>query len=105
MIQRIDGEWKDTEEIIKLQNCFKRHNWSNLVYKYNGKLLHPKINANYYTIQVAAKKDKKSADKFMKEMQGNEFDAYIQEYYKEKSKELWYACHHGSESLRSDIFS
>ena len=47
MIQRIDGEWKDTEEIIKLQNCFKRHNWSNLVYKHNGKLLHPKINANY----------------------------------------------------------
>ena len=56
----------------------------------------PKINANYYTIQVAAKKDKKSAEKFMKEMQGNGFDAYIQEYYKEKSKELWYRIRVGS---------
>ena len=56
----------------------------------------PKINANYYTIQVAAKKDRESAEKFMKEMQGNGFGAYIQEYYKEKSKELWYRIRVGS---------
>ena len=56
----------------------------------------PKINANYYTIQVAAKKDRKSAEKFMKKMQGNGFGAYIQEYYKEKSKELWYRIRVGS---------
>ena len=56
----------------------------------------PKINTNYYTIQVAAKKDRKSAEKFMKEMQGNGFGAYIQEYYKEKSKELWYRIRVGS---------
>ena len=56
----------------------------------------PKKNADYYTIQVAAKKDKKSAEKFMKEMQGNGFGAYIQEYYKEKSKELWYRIRVGS---------
>ena len=56
----------------------------------------PTKNANYYTIQVAAKKDKKSAEKFMKEMQGNGFGAYIQEYYKEKSKELWYRIRVGS---------
>ena len=56
----------------------------------------PTKNANYYTIQVAAKKDKKSAEKFMKEMQGNGFGAYIQESYKEKSKELWYRIRVGS---------
>ncbi len=56
----------------------------------------PTKNANYYTIQVAAKKDRKSAEKFMKEMQGNGFGAYIQEYYKEKSKELWYRIRVGS---------
>ena len=56
----------------------------------------PTKNANYYTIQVAAKKDKKSAEKFMKEMQGNGFGAYIQESYKEDSKELWYRIRVGS---------
>ena len=56
----------------------------------------PKINANYYTIQVAAKKDKISAEKFMKEMQGNGFGAYIREYYKEISNELWYRIRVGS---------
>ena len=56
----------------------------------------PTKNANYYTIQVASKKDKQSAEKFMKEMQGNGFGAYIQEYYKEKSKELWYRIRVGS---------
>jgi hypothetical protein len=59
-------------------------------------LISPKKNANYYTIQVAAKKDKKSAEKFMKEMQGNGFGAYIQEYYKEISNELWYRIRVGS---------
>ena len=60
------------------------------------KSISPRNNENYYTIQVAAKKDKKSAEKFMKEMQGNGFGAYIQEYYKEKSKELWYRIRVGS---------
>ena len=50
----------------------------------------PTKNTNYSTLQVAAKKDKMSAEIFMKELQGNGFGAYIQEYYKEKSKELWY---------------
>ena len=56
----------------------------------------PTKNANYYTIQVASKKDKQSAEKFMKEMQGNGFGAYIQEYYKEISNELWYRIRVGS---------
>ena len=45
---------------------------------------------------MAAKKDKKSAEKFMKEMQINGFGAYIQESYKEDSKELWYRIRVGS---------
>lgn len=56
----------------------------------------PQKESNYYTIQVAAKKDEKSAEKFMKEMQGNGFGAYIQQYYKEKSNELWYRIRVGS---------
>ena len=60
------------------------------------KSISPKNNENYYTIQVAAKKDKKSAEKFMKEMQINGFGAYIQESYKEDSKELWYRIRVGS---------
>ena len=56
----------------------------------------PTKNANYYTIQVASKKDKQSAEKFMKEMQGNGFGAYIREYYKEISNELWYRIRVGS---------
>ena len=56
----------------------------------------PTKNENYYTIQVASKKDKQSAEKFMKEMQGNGFGAYIQEYYKEISNELWYRIRVGS---------
>jgi hypothetical protein len=56
----------------------------------------PTKESNYYTIQVAAKKDEKSAEKFMKEMQGNGFDVYIHRYYKEKSNELWYRIRVGS---------
>ena len=60
------------------------------------KSISPRNNENYYTIQVAAKRDKKGAEKFMKEMQGNGFGAYIQEYYKEISNELWYRIRVGS---------
>ena len=60
------------------------------------KSISPRNNENYYTIQVAAKKDKKSAEKFMKEMQGNGFGAYIQESINEDSKELWYRIRVGS---------
>ena len=60
------------------------------------KSISPRNNENYYTIQVAAKRDKKGAEKIMKEMQGNGFGAYIQESYKEDSKELWYRIRVGS---------
>ena len=60
------------------------------------KSISPKNNENYYTVQVAAKKNLKSAEIFMKEMQGNGFGAYIQESYKENSKELWYRIRVGS---------
>ena len=48
MLNRIDGNWEDTEEIIQLQNVFKNHNWKNLRYKDTGQRLHGDIfNANY----------------------------------------------------------
>ena len=40
MLNRIDGNWEDTEEIIQLQNVFKNHNWKNLRYKDTGQRLH-----------------------------------------------------------------
>ncbi|MDP6685282.1 MAG: SPOR domain-containing protein [Candidatus Marinimicrobia bacterium] len=64
--------------------------------KHESPVYTPPKESNYYTIQVAAKKDKKSAEKFMKKMQGNGFSAYIQRYNKEKSNELWYRIRVGS---------
>ena len=56
----------------------------------------PPKDSSFYTIQVAAKKDEESADKYMKEMHRNGFDAYIQRYYKKKSNELWYRIRVGA---------
>ena len=50
----------------------------------------PPKNIGYYTIQVASKKDKKSAELFMKKMQLKGFNSYIQDYNKQKTNELWY---------------
>lgn len=47
MYERVEGLWTDSLENQNLQKIFKNHNWQNLTYKHNGKLVHPKINANY----------------------------------------------------------
>jgi hypothetical protein len=56
----------------------------------------PPENTNYYTIQVAAKKDKKSAEIFMKQMQEKGFNAYIQRYNNQNTDELWFRIRVGS---------
>ena len=61
-----------------------------------SKSYHPPENSNYYTIQVAAKKDKKSAEIFMKQMQEKGFNAYIQRYNKQNTDELWFRIRVGS---------
>ena len=47
MYERVEGSWKDSPEIKKLQKIFKNHRWEKLTFRHNGSLVHPKINANF----------------------------------------------------------
>ena len=56
--------------------------------------------SSYYTVQVAAKKDKISAESLMKKMQSKGFNSYIQKFNKEKTNQLWYRVRVGSFSKK-----
>lgn len=49
MLLRLNRKWEDNNQIIELQNRFKKHNWSNIIRESNGiKMnLHGEINARY----------------------------------------------------------
>jgi len=78
-----------------LEDSIKKPKLNEMV-KTDSPLFIPPKDSSFYTIQVAAKKDEKSANIFMKEMHGNGFDAYIQRIYKKKSNELWYRIRVGA---------
>ena len=49
MMLRLNGKWTDDEEMIKLQNKFKRHNWQNIYRIFGDKKVeyHGEVKARY----------------------------------------------------------
>lgn len=49
MVLRLNGKWTDDEEMIKLQNKFKRHNWQNIYRIFGDKKVeyHGEVKARY----------------------------------------------------------
>ena len=59
-LKRLDGEWKDNEEILELQNKFKVHQWNKLSVKHSNLhtlFYHGVVRANYSSQFLLDNKD------------------------------------------------